>query len=299
MTQVYHRAPRRNAMHVAGLNIFPLKSARGIAVDTVEVEARGPVGDRRWMMIDRQGLLVTQRELPQLALLAAEPIEAGLRLGFGGETLDIARPPAGTPRVPATVWRDTLPLPEAAPAAAWLSRLFGVPLRLVYQPDDAVRPVNPEWSADGDEVSLADGFPLLVATTASLAAVERAVGEPMEMRRFRPNLVIDGAEPWEEDRWATIRVGPVELDLVKPCARCTVPTVDPDRGEFAGDEPLGALRRLRLSADRRVPGVLFGWNAIPRRLGAIRLGDPVEVAAWREATVVRPPRAAAERSAVG
>jgi uncharacterized protein YcbX len=274
-------------MQVAGLNVFPLKSARGIAVDAVEIEARGPAGDRRWMIVDAHGRLVTQRELPQLARLAAAPTGAGLRLGFDGETLEVARPGAGEPRISATVWRDTLPLPEAAPAAAWLSRLFGTSLRLVHQPEDAVRPVNAEWGAAGDEVSLADGFPLLVATTASLAAVERAVGAPLEMRRFRPNLVIEGAEPWEEDFWATIRAGAVELDLVKPCARCTVPTVDPERGVFAGDEPLDALRRIRLSADRRVPGVLFGWNAVPRRLGAIRLGDPVEVVARRTSWAIR------------
>jgi uncharacterized protein YcbX len=274
-------------MHVAGLNIFPLKSARGIAVDAVEIEARGPIGDRRWMIVDAQGRLVTQRELPQLARLMAEPTGAGLRLGFDGEALEVARPAPGTARVPATVWRDTLSLPEAAPAAAWLSHRFGIPLRLVHQPDDAVRPVSIDWGAAGDEVSLADGFPLLVATTASLAAVERAVGAPMEMRRFRPNLVIKGAEAWEEDSWATIRAGSVELELVKPCARCTVPTVDPERGVFAGDEPLDTLRRLRLSADRRVPGVLFGWNAVPRRLGVIRVGDPVEVVATRPAWPIR------------
>jgi uncharacterized protein YcbX len=286
-------------MQVAGLNVFPLKSARGIAVDSIEVEARGPVGDRRWMMVDAHGRLVTQRDLPQLARLVAEPTEAGLRLGCDGETVEVARPTPGAPKIVATIWRDTLPLPEAAPAGAWLSRQFGVPLRLVHQPDDAVRPVSAEWGAEGDEVSLADGFPVLVATTASLSAVQRAVGAAMEMRRFRPNLVIDGAGPWEEDSWATIRAGAVELDLVKPCARCTVPTVDPERGVFAGDEPLGALRRLRLSADRRVPGVLFGWNAIPRRLGAIRVGDPVEVLARRGRWAVRAAGAPQERSAAG
>jgi uncharacterized protein YcbX len=107
------------------------------------------------------------------------------------------------------------------------------------------------------------------------------------MNRFRPNLVIDGAEPWAEDSWGTIRVGAVQFDLVKPCPRCTVTTVDPEVGAFAGDEPLSVLRRIRMSGDRRVPGVLFGWNAVPRVLGTVRLGDPVEVIASREPWAIR------------
>src|SRR3712207_6493830 len=102
------------------------------------------------------------------------------------------------------------------------------------------------------------------------------------MERFRPNLVIEGSAAWAEDRWARVRIGAVAIDLVKPCARCSATTVDPERGLVAGKEPLAALRRIRMSADRRVPGVLFGWNAVPRGLGAVRVGDPVEVASTRE-----------------
>ncbi len=280
-------------MRVASLTVFPLKSARGAAVETIEVEKRGPAGDRRWMIVDARGRLVTQREIPALARIRPEPTPAGLRLSFDGDAIEIARPGSEASRIPVTVWNDAMVLPEAPAAALWLSRCFGTPLRLVHQPDDATRPVNAEWAETGDEVSLADGFPLLVATSASLAAVEAAVGAPLGMDRFRPNLAIEGAGAWEEDSWAAIRAGPVELDLTKPCARCTVPTVDQQRGVFTGDEPLATLRRIRMSADARVPGVLFGWNAIPRRLGAIRVGDPVEVLAVRPAWPLRRPRAAA------
>ncbi len=280
-------------MRVASLTVFPLKSARGAAVESIEVEKRGPAGDRRWMIVDRHGRLVTQREIPALARLIPRPTPAGLRLAFDGGHFEVARPEPDAARIPVTVWSDSLLLPEAPAAAAWLSRAFGAPLQLVHQPDDAIRPVNGDWAELGDEVSLADGFPLLVAAAASLAALEEAVGAPLGMQRFRPNLVIEGAEAWAEDAWATIRAGPVELDLTKPCARCTVPTVDQERGIFTGDEPLATLRGIRMSADARVPGVLFGWNAIPRRLGAIRVGDPVEVLAVRPVWPLRRPRAAA------
>ena len=274
-------------MRVGSLAVFPLKSARGAVVDSIEVERRGPAGDRRWMIVDANGRLVTQREMPALARLIPQPTTAGLRLSFDGHTVDVERPEPDAQRIPASIWRDSLLLPEAPAAAPWLSRAFGAPLRLVHQPEDALRQVSDEWGEAGDEVSLADGFPLLVATTASLAAVEEAVGGTLGMGRFRPNLVIEGADAWEEDTWAVVRAGPVELELVKPCARCTVPTVDQQRGVFTGDEPLATLRRIRMSADARVPGVLFGWNAIPRRLGTIRVGDPVEVPATRPAWPVR------------
>ncbi|WP_370194485.1 MOSC domain-containing protein, partial [Aurantimonas coralicida] len=134
-------------------------------------------------------------------------------------------------------------------------------------------------------VAFADGFPLLIANPASLRALNgdivRQDGDAVPMSRFRPNLVIDGAEAGAEDDWATIRVGEAVIDLVKPCARCVVTTVDQTTGTVAGSQPMDALRRIRFSATPRVPGVLFGWNAVPRGPAMIRRGDPVEVVARR------------------
>lgn len=274
-------------MRIVGLTIFPVKSARGVPVASAVVEPHGFVGDRRWMIVDPNGRFVTQRELPALARLLPELTEAGLRLRINGETLDVPRPGAGDPRVPVRVWDDAIALPEAVAAGEWLSVRFGRTLRLVYQPDDALRPVSPDWGAAGDQVSLADGFPILIATTASLQALEDEAGMALDMARFRPNLVIETEEPWVEDRWAAIRIGEVELALPKPCARCSMTTVDPDLGEITGREPLQALRNIRFSGDRRVPGVLFGWNAVPRRTGAIAIGDRVEVLSLKEAWPLR------------
>jgi uncharacterized protein YcbX len=271
-------------MHVAGIRIYPVKSGRGIPVAEATVETRGLAGDRRWMIVDATGRFVSQRELPALARLVAEPGEAGLTLRLDGHATDVAVPAADAPRAAVSVWKDALVLPEAPAAAAWLSRRLGHDLRLFYQADDALRPVG-EWGEAGDEVSLADAFPLLLASTGSLAALEGEIGAPLGMERFRPNLVIDGAPPWAEDSWARIRIGGIDIDLVKPCTRCATTTVDQQRGEVAGEEPLATLRRIRMSGDRRVPGVLFAWNAIPRQLGTVRVGDDVSVverrAPWR------------------
>lgn len=279
-------------MRVAELSVFPLKSARGRPVDALTVEARGFAGDRRWMLVDPKGRFVSQRELPALARLSAVVTDEGLRLTLEDETIEVARPPIGGGRLPVRIWSDTLELPEATDAATWLTARFERPLRLVHQPDDAIRLTSRDWGLSDDQVGLADSFPILVATAASLRDLERQLATPLGMERFRPNLVIEGATPWAEDGWARLRIGGVELDLVKPCVRCVITTVDQRLGVVTGEEPLAGLRRLRRSADRRVPGVLFGWNAAPRRLGTIAVGDSVEVVATRSPWPVRPPAAA-------
>lgn len=276
-------------LRVTALTIFPLKAARGIAVGEAHLEPRGFRDDRRWMIVDANARCLTQREMPALAQLVAEPTPRGLRLSLDGTAVEIARPGSDAPRLPVRIWRDDLVLPEALDGSAWLSQAFAEPLRLVAQPDDVHRSLD-RFAEDGDEVSLADGFPVLVATTASLEAVREIAGGQVGMERFRPNLVVDGASPWAEDSWARLRVGGVELDLTKPCDRCRVTTVDQARGVFDGEEPLPALRTMRLSGDGRVPGVLFGWNAIPRRLGVVRIGDAVEVLQTREPWPIRTAR---------
>lgn len=277
-------------MRVADLLIYPVKGGRALAVPAAAVQPGGLADDRRWMLVDESGRAVTQREMPALARLQALPDGAGgLRLRFDGERLQVRQPGAGAARIPVAIWRDRLFVPEAAEAAPFLLRAFGRPLRLVHQPDDALRPVDREWAGERDVVSLADGFPVLVTTTASLAALP----VPSRMDRFRPNLVVEGARPWAEDGWRRLRAGGVELDLPKPCARCVVTTVDQEAGVVAGPEPLDSLRARRLSANRRNPGVLFGWNAVPVRTGTVQVGDPVEVLEAREPWPVRPARGGA------
>jgi len=275
-------------MRLSEIRVFPVKSCRGRSLPAAEMTARGLAGDRRWMIVDLGGRFLTQRELPALARLAVEPTANGLLLAWQGEAVAVEYSGEGEARAAVSVWNDTLLLPEAASAGAALSRWFGRPLRLVHQPGDVSRPVG-DWGEPQDQVSLADEFPLLIASTASLEELRRAAGVDLEMERFRPNLVIDGTPPWAEDGWATLRVGDVELDLLKPCARCTVTTVDPARGEVSGEEPLATLRRIRMSGDGRQPGVLFGWNAVPRSLGVVRVGDPVAVLRTRVPWAIRPP----------
>jgi hypothetical protein len=261
-------------IRVKSLHIYPLKSARGHAVRAFELDRFGPRGDRRWMLVDEAGRFVSQREEPSLARLAVEPLADGLRLGFGGETLAVAHPDGGA-AVTVEIWDDRVTARDAGEASArWLAHNLGRPLRLVYMPEDCRRAVDTEYAAAGETVSFADGFPLLLISAAALDGLNDRLSTPVNMDRFRPNIVISGCEPHAEDGWKRLRIGHTELTVAKPCARCAVPSLDQLTGE-KHPEILGALASYRRAADRKV---YFGQNLLfPAPGGVLRVGDPVEV----------------------
>lgn len=272
--------------HLASLLVYPVKGARGIALDRAVLDLEGLAGDRRWMLVDENRRFVTQREMPNLALLDVQPDPDGLHLSLpdGGERF--VATPDGERRLAVRVWSDEVEAAAVSPEDdAALSRWFGRPLHLVHFDAASRRTVSRDWLDRDAPVGFADGFPLLVATEASLRGLNREIvgagGEAVPMNRFRPNLVLSEADAFADDGWATIRVGGVLLDLVKPCARCVVTTTDQDSGQRDGPEPLATLARLRRSADARAPGALFGWNAVPRSGGTLTIGDAVEIVAER------------------
>lgn len=266
-------------MKVSGLWIYPVKSLGGIAVLSAELEARGFACDRRWMIVDAAGRFVTRRELPALARIGLSFIgEGDYRLRAPeGEALLAARLEDGTPTA-VTVWRDTVDaLVVENDASRLISEVAGRPLRLSYMPEVARRAVDAAYGKPGEHVSFADGFPLLVTTQASLAALNAVLDCPVPMERFRPNIVIagDALEPWAEDSWPGITIGGVQLRFAKPCARCIVITQQPETGErHEGNAVPMALRRL---GQFNREGVLFGMNAVPEGAGRISVGDDVAV----------------------
>ena len=267
-------------MRVESLHIYPVKGMKGCDAGEVAVLQEGFAGDRRWMLVDANGRFISQREEPRLALIAVLPGADGMLTFRAPEMSDlIATPPQCGEALPVTLWRDSLiGYPASAEAHAWFSRFLGMGCRLVYQ-GDTVRPVDPRWSQPGDITSFADAYPLLVCTTASLADLGRRLGEPLPMERFRPNIVVANDEPWAEDEWASIRIGCVQLDLTKPCARCSVTTVDQALGQRRSKEPLRTLATFRFLQVPGISGVIFGQNAIARSLGRIAVGDDVTIIA--------------------
>lgn len=274
-------------MRIQSLAIYPLKSGCGIDLSSSEVDALGLAGDRRLMLVSPDGQFVTQRELPDLATLVVVPEAGGYRLSVDGRGSVHAGFAAEAARKKVAVWRDIVDAALAPDAVnATLSAWFGRPMELVHFDDQARRQASADWSGPDTPVSFADGYPVLITTTASLEALNADMdihGEGrVGMERFRPNIVIDGAQPWEEDHIRSLQIGGLRFDLVKPCARCIMTTQDQETGSREGPSPMPAMGRIRMSADRRVPGVLFGWNAVARGFGSISVGDSVSVIERRE-----------------
>ncbi|MGW2424755.1 MOSC domain-containing protein [Streptomyces sp. NPDC001709] len=267
---------------VQSIRIHPVKAFRGHAPQEAVVEPWGLAGDRRWTLIDDGGKVVTQREQPRLALAAAEPeAGGGIRLSAPGlAPLTVSVPdPVGT--VPVNVFGTKVEaVPAAAAAHAWCSAYLRAEVRLVHLDDPATRrPVDPEYALPGETVSFADGYPLLITTTASLDALNSLIAEgahadegPLPMNRFRPNVVVTGTEAWAEDHWSRISVGEVLFRVAKASGRCVVTTVDQDTAA-RGREPLRTLARHRKVGSR----LIFGQNLVPLSPGTIRIGDPVRV----------------------
>jgi len=262
------------ALTLSALYRYPVKSCHGDALTQAAVSPFGLPFDRHWMLATAAGRMVTGRDLPRIVLLHAAPDDTGVTLTAPGmpplrvETTSLAE------CAPASVWRDDFPaLTGNAEADAWVSEFLGEPLRLFYIGATSARRVR---NRPDNPLTFADGFPLLLATTESLDTLSGWVGRPMDMARFRPNLVVSGAEAFAEDHWQRLRIGDVEFALVKPCERCVFTTVDPHSGEKSLDqEPLRALGKHR----KTEAGVLFGVNVIAEGSGEISVGMPVEVIA--------------------
>jgi hypothetical protein len=228
------------------LNVFPLKSARGIAVPRWSVGPRGLEGDRELMVVDPGGRFVTQREQPRMALIgtAFERREGADELVLTAPNLPTLglRPSRGAlERAPVTVWTDTVLAERVGDEAdAWISDFLGMPAHMVRFPDDEVRQFDMTYARAGDQVGFADGFSLLLISEGSLDALNARLATPVGMHRFRPNLVVRGSEPFAEDGWRRILIGAIELDVVKPCTRCLITTVDEALGVH-GKEPLATL----------------------------------------------------------
>ena len=259
---------------LTGLNIYPIKSARGIALDQSEVDEFGLRHDRRWMVVDESGLFLSQRSHPRLALVVP---------GISDHTLQIDAPgmprlrtplrPRGSVSTRVTVWDDTCMADWAGDEAAeWFSDFLGAACTLVHMPDEVIRPANPAFAAAGVRVGFADGFPFLLISEESLADLNSRLTNPLPMNRFRPNLVVAGGEAYGEDRWGRFEIGGVRLEVVKPCERCLVTTTDQATGE-RGKEPLRTLATYRKVGN----DVMFGQNVVHENIGCLRVGDSVTV----------------------
>jgi hypothetical protein len=256
------------------IHIYPVKSLGGISLESAQVTPRGLLYDRRWMLVDEAGVFVTQREVPQLATIRASLAQDTLTLSCGGATMQVPLHNQGE-KVPVRVWRDTVLAVEVGELAdVWLSELVDAAVKLVWMPEETHRAVNEKYGAPGDIVSFADGFPFLLFGQASLDDLNNRLDEPIPANRFRPNFVIEGSNPYEEDSWTRFQIGEVEFERAKECVRCVVTTTDQETGERRGPEPLRTLAQYRKNEEG---GVFFAQNLIARSTGVVRVGDELKV----------------------
>jgi hypothetical protein len=279
-------------LRLTALNIFPVKSCRGVAVNSAEVDARGLVGDRRFLVVDAGGRFLTQRAHPCLALIETALNEGRLTLSASGAgSVSIAVGRALGPKVGAkprstctvTIWQDTVTADDCGDEPArWLSDFLGLPCRLVRTgagytrsiPDRKVPSTFGPAPHASHEVSFADGFPFLVIAEESLADLNARLGAPLPMNRFRPNLVVAGGVPYGEDTWGRFRIGGVVFHGATRCGRCVITTTDQVTTARA-KEPLRTLATYRRDANG---DVMFGRNLINEtKTGRLTIGDEVEL----------------------
>lgn len=260
--------------------VYPIKGLGGVRVQQAIVQPRGLQYDRRWMLVDSLGVFLTQREHHRLALLQCSFTESELVITHKQGLLPPLhlplQPDTNGPRLLVTVWDSVVPAVAVSPEAdTWFSRHVGMPVQLVYMPDDSRRPVDPHYAPD-DIVSFADGYPYLLIGQESLNDLNARLEQPLPMDRFRPNLVFGGGTPYLEDTLRDFKIGPVAFRGLKPCARCVVTTIDQQTAAM-GKEPLRTLATYRKDDNK----INFGMNCVlqPRQSAlAIKTGDIIYLA---------------------
>ncbi|EGR3255353.1 flavodoxin [Vibrio parahaemolyticus] len=260
------------------INVFPVKSVGGVSLSSAWVEKQGLSFDRRFMIAKADGSMITARKYPQMVTVKSALLADGVVFSsLGMEPLKIRYQDFKMQETPATVWKDTFTAYTTTDDADdWFSQVLGQRVELLFSGEQS----NRVRENLGQNVSFADGYPVLVISQASLEELNKRSSEQHSMDQFRTNLVVSDTKPFEEDSWKRIRIGEVEFESLKPCERCILTTINTQRGTFReSKEPLKTLQQFRANEPG---GVFFGQNLVARNEGIIRQGDKVEVLEYKE-----------------
>jgi uncharacterized protein len=259
---------------ISEIYIYPIKSLSGISLQESRVEERGLQYDRRWVLVDENNQFITIRENPEMTLIDVSIEKNGLKLKHKTKNFEdflVPFQPQTTDSQLVRVWGDeVLGVRVSDEADAWLQKVLNMNCRLFYQPDTSFRPVDAHYAIDNEHVSLADAYPILLAGQASIDDLNERLVENVSIRRFRPNLVFTGGKPFIEDSWRDMQIGSAELVGVKNCARCPIPTINPDTAEQT-KEPIKTLASYRTRNNK----VYFGQNLLVKLTGIIKIGDEI------------------------
>ncbi|MCO6480261.1 MAG: MOSC domain-containing protein [Phaeodactylibacter sp.] len=267
-------------MHITTLLTYPIKSLAGISLPRARVEARGLAYDRRWMLVDRDGLFLSQREIPRLALLLPDFSVDSLIVRHRYEGLEPLavplHPEEKAEEMEVQVWEDKCrALRVSREADEWFSAVLGAECHLVYMPEESRRPLDPSYGRPGEITGFADSCPLLVIGESSLADLNSRLESPVPMNRFRPNIVFAGGRPYEEEGWESFRIGEAFFRGIRPCSRCQVTTINQETADV-GQEPLRTLASYRRQGKKVVFGLHASWVAEKGKTPHVQVGDEIE-----------------------
>jgi uncharacterized protein YcbX len=262
-------------MIVESIFFYPIKSLPGISVNEWWTEPKGFRFDRRMMLIDSTNKFVSLRGVPELYHCSLELSENNFlrvthqSIGGDGIFLNLENPKI-IDEIEVVIWNDTVKagLMETH-LSNWFSEVFNKDLRLVFMEASQQRQIDLRYANEGEMVSFADGYPYLIVQSSSLDYFNEKLDTPVEMIRFRPNIVLKGGSSFEEDHWTQLRIGEVEFKLVKPCGRCKVINIDPNLLDL-NPKVMETLKSFRPPT--------FGMNAcLTGNEGTIRVGEEVVV----------------------
>jgi uncharacterized protein len=264
------------ALRIQDIFIYPIKSLKGIRLESAEVLERGFRYDRRWMLVDRKGVFLTQRIHHQMALIQVELHEKFLLVSSAAAEADPIRiffDQYLESQIQVEIWDDRVMANLVDPEVdQWFSEVLGIDCQLVVMPETTQRKVSPKYAVNNESVSFADAMPYLIIGQESLNHLNSKLAEPVAMNRFRPNIVFSGGERFSEDSWKNIKIGKVDFYVAKPCARCVLITVNQETGKRS-KEPLKTLASYRTLNNK----VYFGQDALALQEGVIRIGDSIQL----------------------
>lgn len=261
-----------NQLTLTEIYIYPVKSLGGISLQSAKVEERGLQHDRRWMLVDKNGMFLTQREYPQMALLQVNIKDDLLEVMHKTKKISTLQIPIAnekTNSIVVNIWDDIVIAKHIDKHVdLWFSEALNFDCQLVFMNDESDRFADRRYASESKQVSFADAYPFLIIGQESLNELNKKLKEPLPMNRFRPNFVFSGGEPFIEDTWKDFMIGDLKFRAVKPCSRCVVTTVNQDTAE-KGSEPLETFAKFRKVGNK----VLFGQNLVGYGDGAVRVGD--------------------------
>lgn len=264
-------------MFLSQINVYPVKSLKGISLNSSIIENRGLQYDRRWLLVDEKRQFLTQREYPQMAKFQTEVENEGLNFSFEGNNLTVPLQANSEKTENVKIWSSIVKAKYYADDVnKWFSENLRTRCSLVLMPEESKRIVNPIYAVRKfeDTVSFADGYPFLLIGENSLTDLNDKLENALPMNRFRPNFVVSGAKAFAEDSWKKIKIGATVFHVVKSCDRCSMTTINQETGEKGGAEPLKTLANYRKKNEK----VLFGRYLIAENVSeTIKIGDKVEI----------------------